>query len=1338
MKQKRKALTKWAFLLIVWLACSNSIFAQTALRREISPSKPMWIIHIDTWNAADPERIIELVPDDIRPYCVFSLSLSATDATCNDGYAVCDSWLKACAARGVWSMVQCASGSHSRFPDDDLTVYEDYFRKYPNFLGWNFAEQFWGFGDEGQPTFLQRLSLFGDILKICHRYGGYLVVSFTQAYYSADMMPIAYMKRNAEVRRLLTEHPEHFICCEKYTMSNGFFDIESNCLGAYLGGYAGQYGIRFDACGWSCYEDQGDGHELNPFVKAAGAIPIMEHVMLTGQTVIDGPETIPVEVSQETNTSTTSDGFTRRNWMFFPHFKNINIDQFRKILDGTVRIPTRSEVIDRTKICLKNNLSGGTFDDYLTPPTLFDGLYRRDEDRGGTVNENRWLDNKWWLKSTGRYPTIPQVYDLLDEEAKRLKVINVSQYDSHWPSISAKQKELNALFPQEYTGDIYAAHNENTWMTYNPYQYTEKTLDNGHRQRTISTQRARGIIPTLYNTAEKVEIDFSPYAMAVMKEYTDSISFYLSNYRNTKSFNTFTEEANATDTIRIYGATVKPTFTWHDRASHRASTVTEKWENEVFTLIVSHNGPLDLCVKCKGAATGRLTTYTAARIEEPAAPPVYTGAQQYEAECFDYKNISACRTNGYYHGHTGYQGQGFVEMGNNAAAELRDTFTIPRDGSYTLKIRYQAPSASTTMVAYINKSRIPVQMRKSGEVWSEVSKEIKLTKGQNVFRLKFSSSAQNVFIDCVKIIDTAARCYTFTNDEVTTTATTPAAQQTTLMSGEAGVIGTNAGNALHGYSDNGVIRLDMFSSLAENYCVQWRPVEGTAGVVLRGGYLFLTDGQKASIALVQQGANGAFSTKSILKEGTLNDAAFTADNITWRAACITDTLSLEASSDEGNTWTQVLTTTHKALTAGPIYWMWNNTATVQDIRINEPGLTLSHTNLPEITTQQGTTLMSVDSFNVSASQLVEPLTIKTDNENIVLSTSVQGPFVGCITLDAAVMNDATQATTIYVRAAEGAQIGTYESVITLTSKYASKRTVNAKVVVTPAIYTTSYDFEEDAAKTTASTPPATDVKVATGNTATAGVVSYSSSQSPMSNMLRIYGASSRNGTGILNLTRFTQKSTDYNVTWREVKTSTVSLKAGVLLRGNPHSPGTSSIGYTQGMMNGYYFCAYNNGSNTEFRIYKSTSSTTLQTLVNTGKPLSVAVGQSMWYRASVSGSSNVALTLEYSTDGETWHMGAKASDPAGSYTQGATQFVWGLAAATHAFMIDDIHFKGITYDSEATAVILTPQDNVQVTREEWYDLQGHRLSDPSQTKGIIIHKATMSNGEVHIRKVLYR
>lgn len=99
----KKSLFLGLFLVLSALSIRQAVAAQ--LRRPISPSQPMWIIHIDTWNTADPERIIEMVPEDIRPYVVFNLSLSATDAVCCSGPDVCDSWLKACAAKRVWCMV---------------------------------------------------------------------------------------------------------------------------------------------------------------------------------------------------------------------------------------------------------------------------------------------------------------------------------------------------------------------------------------------------------------------------------------------------------------------------------------------------------------------------------------------------------------------------------------------------------------------------------------------------------------------------------------------------------------------------------------------------------------------------------------------------------------------------------------------------------------------------------------------------------------------------------------------------------------------------------------------------------------------------------------------------------------------------------------------------------------------------------------------------------------------------------------------------------------------------------------------------------------------------------
>ena len=737
------------------LFCSQVINAQ--LRRPISPEQPMWIIHVDTWNTADPERIIEMVPEDIRPYVVFNLSLSATDATCCNGPDVCDSWMKACAAKRVWAMIQPASGSHSRFSDTEFSEYERYFKQYPNFLGWNFAEQFWGFGDAGQPTFEQRLNTFVHILDYCQQYGGYLVVSFTQAYFSAHMMPIAYM-RNAALRKRLTEHPENFICCEKYTMSTDFFDIESNCLGAFLGGYAGNLGIRFDACGWSATDSNKD-----PFVKAVSATTIMEHVMLNGMTVIDGPETIPVECSRETATTRTADGYTRRNWGWFPHFVNCNLDEFRKLLDGTVRIPTREEVIKRTKVAIINTgatvVGANSPVSYHTPEDLYDGLYRRECDNWGRGSSphKRPLEQRWWMKSTGRYPAPAQCYALVDDLAKTIQVkVNYSAYPSRWGNVDKKVKEFNTLFPEEYTGDIFAAHIDNTWMTYNPYQYDD-VLDQETNTRTIttSTQRASGVIPFLYNTCESVYLNYAPYSMGVMKETTGGVSFYLSNYRNSASGSTFTEKANVADTIRIFGICDEPTVSWADRASHRKSTVTQTFSDGVLTLVVKHNGPLDITVGCKGNATERLSSddVPVMVVTPPALPPLYTDTLQYEAECMDYKSITANRTNGYYHGHARYMGQGFVEFGTNSAAALRDTISVIASGAAKMKLRYQAPNGDASVRIRIGQSTQTITLP-SCSTWKEVELDAELVEGHNVVTILAATyNRKNVFLDCLKVFD---------------------------------------------------------------------------------------------------------------------------------------------------------------------------------------------------------------------------------------------------------------------------------------------------------------------------------------------------------------------------------------------------------------------------------------------------------------------------------------------------------------------------------------------------------------------------------------------------------
>ncbi len=168
-----------------------------ALRRPVSPQQPMFLVHVDTWNSADPQKIIDLIPQDVRPYTVLVLSLSilhddktSTPAQCRwrqveNGIETARSWIKVAADNRMWAMVQPSSGGFTHFPDYDgnadleTTVYGEFFRDYPNFLGFNYAEQFWGFDQTCSPSADKRWEHWANLLKLTNKYGGYLDVSFT-------------------------------------------------------------------------------------------------------------------------------------------------------------------------------------------------------------------------------------------------------------------------------------------------------------------------------------------------------------------------------------------------------------------------------------------------------------------------------------------------------------------------------------------------------------------------------------------------------------------------------------------------------------------------------------------------------------------------------------------------------------------------------------------------------------------------------------------------------------------------------------------------------------------------------------------------------------------------------------------------------------------------------------------------------------------------------------------------------------------------------------------------------------------------------------------------------
>ena len=65
------------FLLLVLFMLTTAWQSATAQqRRPIDSQHPLWFIHIDVWNSADPQKIIDLIPADIKPYVCMNLSLS--------------------------------------------------------------------------------------------------------------------------------------------------------------------------------------------------------------------------------------------------------------------------------------------------------------------------------------------------------------------------------------------------------------------------------------------------------------------------------------------------------------------------------------------------------------------------------------------------------------------------------------------------------------------------------------------------------------------------------------------------------------------------------------------------------------------------------------------------------------------------------------------------------------------------------------------------------------------------------------------------------------------------------------------------------------------------------------------------------------------------------------------------------------------------------------------------------------------------------------------------------------------------------------------------------------
>ena len=733
-------------LLIIFALLSMTLSPLKAfsagMRRPLSPQQPMYIFHIDVWNNADPQKVIDLVPEDMLPYTVFNISLSVSENVTKDGFRTAESWLRTCAENRVWALIQPASGGHSWFSDYDTEIYRYFFENYPNLLGFNYCEQFWGFDDYSglhpfgskSPSIADRMNLFVDLLDLADEFGGYLVVSNCLVIPEWDgTSPLTMFKRYPDFAEAAKKHKEHLIYCEKYTTSGNFYDMESMCLGVFLSDYCDNWGMRFDQCGYAehVYDNMPSDQKMPP---AIGGMTILEHMMMTGQTVQDGPELIWNQCVRGLSDAKTEDGYNTRRFEFYPQFPNVYMDVWRKFTtDGVIRIMDRQEVIDSTRIAIYNDINSektqNNWEGRRSHKNLFTGLYALDNGTFGT--------DTVYLKKTGRYTTVPTIFVDNGKDLGFQRVIKQSRINSVWHDVETKVKDFNALFAPQTEDDpetsLYVRRIDNNWLIYNNSQY--------EKQRKVETST----IALRYNSCDAVTLTMPMYSFGLLTEKGDGIDIYLNNYTHFK--------AHTNDTITIKGCTAQPTFKVIERGDHKASTVTSSYKDGDFTLIVSHLGPLDINVKCQGQNSNRMQVPKWERTYGCEIPPVYRGTRQWEWENADYAGIDKAWNGAGRSDIPGFNALGYVSYGTSNGAKLRDHIRIDEAGRYKMTIRYLAPEEEVDRVNITVNGKVVarnVKFPKTDEsnTWAETSVEFDLPEGVN--ELIFSSTKKqtaNLYLD---------------------------------------------------------------------------------------------------------------------------------------------------------------------------------------------------------------------------------------------------------------------------------------------------------------------------------------------------------------------------------------------------------------------------------------------------------------------------------------------------------------------------------------------------------------------------------------------------------------
>jgi fibronectin type 3 domain-containing protein len=165
-------------------------------------------------------------------------------------------------------------------------------------------------------------------------------------------------------------------------------------------------------------------------------------------------------------------------------------------------------------------------------------------------------------------------------------------------------------------------------------------------------------------------------------------------------------------------------------------------------------------VNCAGTATGRLTNFTTATLIAPDPPMPFPGPRQYEAECFDYKNVAGITKGGYSGSIRNYTGQGYLQFGTSSSAAVRDSVSVLNAGTYRLQTRYAVTGLNiNTIHLYVNGVYVAAplftQTGPLGE-WATNEQNVTLNAGTNTIEFRANAAAaSSIYFDNIVVVPTA-------------------------------------------------------------------------------------------------------------------------------------------------------------------------------------------------------------------------------------------------------------------------------------------------------------------------------------------------------------------------------------------------------------------------------------------------------------------------------------------------------------------------------------------------------------------------------------------------------